>query len=70
MKNLTLNDQALYRLYAVGLLKYEEALKQADSEVYLRRALLQFDQVARGSAPANPLTASTSPATGSRRANT
>jgi Tfp pilus assembly ATPase PilU len=70
MKNLTINDQALYRLYAVGMLTYEEALKQADSEVYLRRAMLEFDQLAKGPAPANPLNASTPPAAGSRRANT
>jgi Tfp pilus assembly ATPase PilU len=40
-------DAAVYRLYAVGLLSYEEAMRQAESEVHLRRALLQFDQVAR-----------------------
>ena len=49
--NLSENDAALYRLYAVGLLTYDEALKQAESEHRLRRALLQFDQVARASAP-------------------
>ena len=41
---LTEADAALYRLYAVGLLGYEEALKQAQSEFQLRRAMLQFDQ--------------------------
>ncbi len=45
--NLSENDAALYRLYAVGLLTYDEALKQAESEFRLRRALLQFDSVAR-----------------------
>ena len=40
-------DAAVYRLYAVGLLTYEEAMRQAQSEVALRRALLQFDHIAR-----------------------
>lgn len=42
--DLTENDAALYRLYAVGLLTYDEALRQAHSEHRLRRAMLQFDQ--------------------------
>jgi hypothetical protein len=40
-------DANLYRLYAVGRLSYEDALRQAQSVVELRRALLQFDQNAR-----------------------
>ena len=44
-------DANLYRLYAVGLLSYEEALGQADSQFHLRRALLEFDQNTRAPAP-------------------
>jgi Tfp pilus assembly ATPase PilU len=40
-------DATLYRLYAVGLLGYEEALRQAQSVFHLRRALLEFDQQVR-----------------------
>jgi len=49
--NLTDFDANLYRLYAVGLLGYEEALGQAQSLVRLRRAMLAFDQNARASQP-------------------
>ena len=38
-------DAALYRLYAVGGLTFDEALKQAESEVRLVRAMLHFDYV-------------------------
>ena len=41
---LSESDAALYRLYAVGLLTYDEALKQAQSEFHLRREMLRFDQ--------------------------
>ena len=41
-------DAALYRLYAVGSLTFEEALKQAQSEVRLVRAMLHFDHVRNG----------------------
>ena len=54
-------DSAVYRLYAVGLLTYDEAMRQAQSEVHLRRALLQFDQ---------NVNASRSPAAGFRPAST
>ena len=57
--NLSDADSALYRLYAVGLLTYDEAMRQAESEHRLRRALLQFDQDV--SVPAGPLTASRLP---------
>jgi Tfp pilus assembly ATPase PilU len=40
-------DAKLYRLYAVGKISYEDALRQAQSVVQLRRALLGFDQNAR-----------------------
>jgi Tfp pilus assembly ATPase PilU len=71
--NLTDFDANLYRLYAVGLLGYEEALSQAQSLVRLRRAMLAFDQNARvresvpaeevsGQPPATPR----SPSSGSR----
>jgi Tfp pilus assembly ATPase PilU len=40
-------DDKLYRLYAVGKVSYEDALRQAQSVVQLRRALLQFDQDSR-----------------------
>jgi Tfp pilus assembly ATPase PilU len=40
-------DANLYRLYAVGKVTYEDALRQAQSVVQLRRALLAFDQNAR-----------------------
>lgn len=40
-------DAKLYRQYAVGLLGYEEALAQAESQFHLRRALLEFDQKVR-----------------------
>jgi Tfp pilus assembly ATPase PilU len=65
---LSENDAALYRLYAVGLLTYEEALKQAESESRLRRAMLQFDQTVRTTP--NPVTVSRPPSTGSRPAST
>lgn len=45
--SLSDTDANLYRLYAVGKLSYEDALRQAQSVVGLRRALLQFDQNAR-----------------------
>lgn len=45
--NLNDFDANLYRLYAVGLLSYEQALDQAQSLVQLRRALLAFDQNAQ-----------------------
>ena len=38
------SDANLYRLYAVGLLKYEDALEKAESLFHLRRAMLEFDQ--------------------------
>ena len=41
------SDADLYRRYAVGLLSYDDALGQAQSVFHLRRALLEFDQVAR-----------------------
>ena len=44
---LTDFDANLYRLYAVGLLGYEEALGQAQSMVRLRSAMLAFDQNTR-----------------------
>ena len=44
---LTDSDANLYRLYAVGLLGYEDALGQAQSVFHLRRAMLEFDQNAR-----------------------
>jgi Tfp pilus assembly ATPase PilU len=66
--NLTDGDAALYRLYAVGLLNYEEALRQAQSVSRLRRALLEFDQNAR-LRPEQVLSASTPPAAGSRPAS-
>lgn len=47
-------DANLYRLYAVGKLSYEDALRQAQSVVGLRRALLQFDQNARRPSPEKP----------------
>jgi Tfp pilus assembly ATPase PilU len=59
--NLTDFDANLYRLYAVGLLGYEEALGQAQSLVRLRRAMLAFDQNAR-----QPAGLSRSPSSGSR----
>lgn len=40
-------DANLYRLYAVGLLAYDEALGQAHSLWHLRRAMLAFDQNAQ-----------------------
>lgn len=57
--SLSDTDANLYRLYAVGKLSYEDALRQAQSLVQLRRALLQFDQNARwkgkeGELPAVP----------------
>ena len=45
------SDATLYRLYAVGLLSYEDALGQAQSVFHLRRALLEFDQIARPAPP-------------------
>jgi hypothetical protein len=45
--NLSDSDANLYRLYAVGLLGYDEALGRAQSLVRLRRAMLAFDQNAR-----------------------
>ena len=45
--SLSETDANLYRQYAVGQLSYEDALRQAESVVALRRALLQFDQNAR-----------------------
>ena len=45
--NLTAFDAKLYRLYAVGALGYEQALRHAESEFRLRRAMLAFDQAAR-----------------------
>ena len=59
--NLSEKDAALYRLYAVGLITYDEALRQAEHESRLRRAMLQFDQA---------VIASRSPSAGSRRAST
>jgi Tfp pilus assembly ATPase PilU len=41
---LTDADFDLYRRYAVGLITYDEAMRAAESEFHLRRALLQFDQ--------------------------
>ena len=63
--NLTDFDANLYRLYAVGLLGYEEALGQAQSLVRLRRAMLAFDQNARVQA-GQPPGFSRSPSAGSR----
>jgi len=48
------SDANLYRLYAVGLLDYEDALGQAQSLVHLRRAMLEFDQNARGRTRSRP----------------
>ena len=45
--SLSDTDANLYRLYAVGKITYEDALRQAQSSARLRRALLQFDQNAR-----------------------
>ena len=45
--NLGERDAHLYRQYAVGLVSYEDALAQAESQIRLRRALLEFDQNAR-----------------------
>jgi hypothetical protein len=57
--DLSENDAALYRLYAVGMLKYEEALNQAENESRLRRAMLHFDQAAKmGDRPLFPLSGS------------
>ena len=42
--NLSEVDTKLYRLYAVGLLSYENALEMAQSVFHLRRAMLEFDQ--------------------------
>jgi len=50
--NLGERDARLYRQYAVGLVKYEEALARAENPSRLRRALLEFDQNAR--APVAP----------------
>ena len=58
--NLSDSDANLYRLYAVGLLGYEEALGQAQSLHRLRRAMLAFDQNARVQA------VSRTPSSGSR----
>jgi len=44
-------DANLYRLYAVGLVSYEDALAQAQSVSQLRRAMLGFDQNARSVTP-------------------
>ena len=52
--NLSDFDANLYRLYAVGLLGYEEALGQAQSLVRLRRAMLAFDQDIRVQRPVSP----------------
>ena len=52
--NLGEIDAQLYRQYAVGLLGYEEALGQAQSLFRLRRALLEFDQVARSAPSPDP----------------
>lgn len=62
--NLGETDAALYRLYAVGLLTYDEALRQAQSVSRLRRAMLEFDQNSRA-----PI-ASRSPSAGFRPAST
>jgi hypothetical protein len=75
--NLSEADSALYRLYAVGLLTYDEALRQAQSVSRLRRALLEFDQNARlrpdqvvAPQPAPTPSASRSRAADFRRAST
>ena len=48
------SDANLYRLYAVGLLRYEDALEQAQSVFHLRRAMLEFDQNASVRKPPAP----------------
>ena len=48
------SDASLYRLYAVGLLGYEEALQRAESVFHLRRAMLEFDQNASVQKPSPP----------------